>query len=100
MAPSPADGLPPAARAGFEALRQRFLAGLPERWREIETAPDGRALAAALHRLAGAAGSYGFDELGRAARAAEHLAAGGSAPLLAPVLADLHRLLRDAAADS
>jgi HPt (histidine-containing phosphotransfer) domain-containing protein len=99
VAPSPADGLPPDARAGFEALRQRFVAGLPERWREIETAPDDRARIAALHRLAGAAGSYGFDELGRAARAAEHLAAAGNAPALAPALAGLHRLLRDAAAD-
>jgi HPt (histidine-containing phosphotransfer) domain-containing protein len=100
VAPSPADGLPPAARAGFEALRQRFLAGLPERWREIEAAPDDRARIAALHRLAGAAGSYGFDELGRTARAAEHLAAGGNGPALAQALANLQRLLRDATADS
>jgi HPt (histidine-containing phosphotransfer) domain-containing protein len=87
----PADGLPPAAAAGFEALRRRFVAGLRERWQEIEQAPDAAARAAALHRLAGAAGSYGYAELGHAARAAEHLAAG---PALARALAEVERLLR------
>jgi HPt (histidine-containing phosphotransfer) domain-containing protein len=96
---SPADDVPPGARAGYEALRGRFLAGLPERWREIEQAPDPAARTAALHRLAGAAGIYGCDELGKAARAAEHLAAAAEAgPALGRALAEVDRLLRQAAA--
>lgn len=65
-----------AAQEGFERLRSRFMAGLPQRWAEIVAAPPGRLRVAALHRLAGAAGSYGLQALGEAARAAEH--AGGA----------------------
>jgi HPt (histidine-containing phosphotransfer) domain-containing protein len=93
---APADSLPPASRPGYEALRRKFLAGLPARWQEIEQAPDAAARAAALHRLAGAAGSYGCDELGQAARAAEHLAVGAAGPALARALAEVDRLLRQA----
>jgi HPt (histidine-containing phosphotransfer) domain-containing protein len=92
----PADGLPPAALAGFEALRQRFVAGLRDRWHEIEQAPDPAARAAALHRLAGAAGSYGYEDLGRAARTAEQLAADAADPTFARALAEVERLLRQA----
>ena len=74
MAASPADDLPPQTRAAFAALREKFRVGLPARWNEIEQAGDPAALCAALHRLAGAAGSYGFDDIGRAARTAEQLA--------------------------
>jgi hypothetical protein len=98
VAPSPADELPPAARGAFEALRTRFLAGLPERWREIDEATDPAARVAALHRLAGSAGSYGCHELGQAARAAEVLAAGTPGPDLAGALADVRRLLLQACA--
>jgi HPt (histidine-containing phosphotransfer) domain-containing protein len=97
VAPSPADGLPPAARAAYEALRAKFRDGLPARWRDIEQAQDAGTRAAALHRLAGAAGGYGFEALGQAARAAERLAAGEPGPALEPALAELHRLLREAA---
>jgi HPt (histidine-containing phosphotransfer) domain-containing protein len=96
VARAPADGVPPAARAGFEALRRRFVTGLPARWQEIEQAPDPAARAAALHRLAGAAGSYGYEELGQAARAAEHLAAGADGQAFARALAEVERLLRQA----
>jgi HPt (histidine-containing phosphotransfer) domain-containing protein len=92
----PADRLPPASRPGFEALRQKFITGLPARWQEIEQAPDPAARAAALHRLAGAAGSYGYEELGQAARAAERLAADAAGPAFARALADVDRLLRQA----
>ena len=44
---------------------------MPARWIEISEATDARARAAALHRLAGAAGGYGLPELGLAAREAE-----------------------------
>jgi HPt (histidine-containing phosphotransfer) domain-containing protein len=94
----PAEGLPPGPSAGYEALRARFRAGLPERWREIERAPDPAARAAALHRLAGAAGLYGYDALGEAARAAERVAAEAAGPALDRALAELERLLRQAAA--
>jgi HPt (histidine-containing phosphotransfer) domain-containing protein len=94
VARSPADDLPPAVRAGYEVLRQRFLAGLPERWRRIEDAPDAGARIAELHRLAGVAGSYGCDGIGQAARAAEQLAR-APGPALAAALAELHRRLQD-----
>ena len=79
MASSPAEGLPSAVRAQFMALRQRFLAGLPQRWQEIEGAPDATALHSALHRLAGSAGSagsYGCERLGECVQAAQLLATG------------------------
>ena len=75
---SPADGMPPAVQAAFQALRTRFLAGLPARWQEIEAAAPGAVRRDALHRLAGAAGSYGFEALGQAARQAERLCAAGA----------------------
>jgi len=68
------EGLPPAAVAQFQILRQRFVAGLPARWQEIELADTHLALQSALHRLAGSAGSYGFESLGHLARCAELLA--------------------------
>ena len=68
---SPAAGQPAAVQAAFQALRGQFLAGLPQRWAEIESAGSSALRQAALHRLAGAAGSYGFATLGAAARRAE-----------------------------
>lgn len=96
MARTPADNLPPSARAGFEALRRNFVTGLPARWREIEHAPELTARAAALHRLAGAAGSYGYEELGQAARAAEGLCSGACGAALPGALQEVDRLLRQA----
>jgi hypothetical protein len=58
-------------QAAFARLRGQFLAGLPQRWAEIVSAVPGPARAAALHRLTGAAGGYGFTALGDAARTAE-----------------------------
>ncbi len=88
---SPAAGQPAAVQAAFEALRQRFLAGLPARWAEISNAPDAAAQAAALHRLAGAAGGYGLPELGHAARQAERAC---GQPEQAPDWAELKGLLQ------
>lgn len=68
---SPAAGQPPAVQAAFLKLREGFLAGLPQRWAAIQSAPSDAALQQALHRLAGAAGSYGCSALGEAARGAE-----------------------------
>jgi HPt (histidine-containing phosphotransfer) domain-containing protein len=64
-----------ATEAAFELLRLRFVAGLPARWDEIEHAASAPARQAALHRLAGAAGSFGLAPLGEAARRAERLLA-------------------------
>jgi HPt (histidine-containing phosphotransfer) domain-containing protein len=54
-----------------EALRQRFVSGLGARWQAIAGTPSPQESLQALHRLAGAAGSYGFEALGDAARRAE-----------------------------
>jgi HPt (histidine-containing phosphotransfer) domain-containing protein len=96
VAPSRADDLPPEARAAYEALRAKFRSGLAARWREIEEAADAAQRSSSLHRLAGAAGGYGFDEIGEAARSAELLAAAGPGPELDQALAALRRLVRDA----
>jgi hypothetical protein len=98
MAASPAEGMPPEMQATFERLRERFVAGLPQRWQEIDAAGSGPALAAALHRLVGAAASYGLGALGDAAREAEALAGGPDgtpSPACAAALARLRRCIDD-----
>lgn len=64
---------PGAERGGpaYAALRRRFLDGLPQRRAAIFAAADDQDRRQALHRLAGAAGSYGFAALGELARQAE-----------------------------
>jgi HPt (histidine-containing phosphotransfer) domain-containing protein len=87
VANEPADAVEPAAgqsqavQAAYVRLRTQFLAGLPQRWAEIVSTPPGPLRAAALHRLNGAAGSYGLMALGDAARQAE-LAGGADEALL------------------
>jgi HPt (histidine-containing phosphotransfer) domain-containing protein len=58
--------------AKFETLRLQFASGLNRRLSEIDNAPDAAALQTALHRLAGAAGIYGYVALGDLARDAMH----------------------------
>jgi hypothetical protein len=67
----PAAGQSPAVQAAFARLRSQFLAGLPQRWAEIVSTPSGPLRTAGLHRLTGAAGSYGLMALADAARQAE-----------------------------
>ncbi len=56
----------------FAALQRHFVDGLPARWSAISLASlASDAQRAELHRLAGAAGSFGYLALGEAARAAE-----------------------------
>ena len=56
----------------FAALQRHFVDGLPARWSAIAlTAQGSVAQRATLHRLAGAAGSFGYVALGDAARVAE-----------------------------
>ena len=93
---SPTEGLSQAASVHFRLLQRRFVAGLAVRWTDIRDAPDPRSVCAALHRLRGGAGSYGFAQLGQCAGELELLAAQGSgadlAPKLAQLAAEIHRL--------
>lgn len=74
MTSSLTEGLSPATLSQFKLLQQHFIIGLPARWQEIDNAASLEFLQAALHRLAGSAGSYGFDKLSQLARQAEALA--------------------------
>ncbi len=74
----------------FAALQRHFIQGLPARWSAIALAPGGSdAQRAQLHRLAGAAGSFGYVALGEAARVAECCSDAG----IHAALSKLHRLL-------
>lgn len=99
MAELPGD---PAAAAGpadaFARLRARFVGGLPQRWQEIREAPDAARRRAALHRLAGAAGAYGLDAVGGAARRSEQALDRGDAAALEDALATLRQRMVDAGA--
>jgi HPt (histidine-containing phosphotransfer) domain-containing protein len=64
------DGLNLSLDEQFRCIRSTFIAGLAKRETEIVEAPSLEHLDAALHRLAGAAGAYGFDELSQLARSA------------------------------
>ena len=85
--------------AQFALIRAQFIAGLSAREQAMLTAIDGAdavALAAALHRLVGAAGGYGCAALSDLARHAEQavvsIAVGDWAALVAPVVAEMRRL--------
>jgi len=80
------DGLSSDVASKFRVLQHRFVAGLPERWLAISDVGSAAALQDALHRLAGGAGSYGFEQLSHCARAAEQLAAADNLADLAPAL--------------
>lgn len=71
MAAPPSDALPPGTEQAFARMQASFCAGLQTRWMDITAATDDTARLAALHRLAGAAGSFGFPDLGQAAKRAE-----------------------------
>jgi HPt (histidine-containing phosphotransfer) domain-containing protein len=70
-----AAGMSAAMRAGFLRLRAQFVAGLPRRWEEIEQAATPELRRLALHKLCGAAGSYGLAPVSAAARHAEAVCA-------------------------
>jgi hypothetical protein len=73
----------PAFAAQFLKIQQTFVAGLPQRLHDIQQAPDAHARHVALHRLAGAAGGYGFAELSVLAREAMAFEYGADAQLQA-----------------
>lgn len=95
---SPAKGQPPAVQVAFARLRGQFLAGLPKRWWEIETAATPILQQAALHRLAGASGSFGLSALGTAARRAETLCLVAAPATLCNAMAHLRQELSAAGA--
>ncbi len=77
----------------FAALQRHFIEGLPARWSAIALAPGGSdAQRAELHRLAGAAGSFGYVALGEAARVAECCSDAG----INEALSKLQALLQEA----
>ena len=67
---NPPEGMDPAFAAQFLTIQNTFVAGLPQRLQDIQQAPDPHLRHVALHRLAGAAGGYGFTELSVLAREA------------------------------
>lgn len=89
-----------AGRAGSLAAAARALAGLSGHNVRL---PDLGELRAAVHRLAGSAGIYGFPGIGEKARAVDELLLGvlqGGQPLDGPAVAsrlsELVRALQDA----
>jgi hypothetical protein len=95
VAPLP-EGMDPAFAAQFLKIQQSFIAGLAQRMRDIQQVPDAQARHVALHRLAGAAGGYGFGELSVLAREAMNAESGEDALLqaalgrLAQAIAKMH----------
>ena len=64
------EGIEAEYLAQFLKIQQIFIAGLAQRMHDIQQAPDAQSRHVALHRLAGAAGGYGFSELSLLAREA------------------------------
>ena len=73
----------------FREIQRNFIAGLPRRLEEIQHATDAAQCHAALHRLAGAAGGYGFAHLGDLARDAMQAIEAHSRPTLEEAIAQL-----------
>jgi hypothetical protein len=67
---NPPEGLDPVYAAQFLKIQKVFVAGLAQRQQDIQHAPNAQARHVALHRLAGAAGGYGFAALSNLAREA------------------------------
>ena len=88
------ESLDPALAAQFEQIRQAFVTGLPRREREIDGAANPGALQGALHRLAGAAGGFGYPTLGELARESLLAHEAGDATRLTSSLACLKAELR------
>lgn len=92
----PAAGMSLQMQQGFERLRLIFVAGLAQRWQDIDGAVDASARRAALHALVGAAGSYGMQALCDAARAAEDCCLLDDPQASAAALLALRQALADA----
>jgi HPt (histidine-containing phosphotransfer) domain-containing protein len=88
------DGLNPELAEQFQHIRKTFIAGLAQRETEIVEARSPDHLNAALHRLAGAAGAFGFDELGRLARSAMESLHGGDDVQVRKAIAQLRNAMQ------
>lgn len=75
---TPPEGMDPVFAAQFLKIQETFVAGLAQRLHTIQEAPDANARHVALHRLAGAAGGYGFGALSVLAREAMEAAPDGA----------------------
>ena len=89
MATELTEGLSQSSLAKFKVLQQHFVAGLAVRWRAVADAAKPQELQAELHRLSGAAGSYGFLRLSHCAQAAELLSIRNAGTVLKQALAQL-----------
>ena len=94
------EGMDPALAAQFARIRQNFVGGLDRRACEIDNAANPAALQDALHRLTGAAGAYGFDNLSQLARAAMQAAQDGDAARQQAALASLKHAMAVVQAES
>ena len=81
--------LAPEFAAKFREIRLNFIAGLPRRLEEIRHETDAAQCYTALHRLAGAAGGYGFAHLSDLARDAMHAIEASSKPTVKEAIAKL-----------
>ena len=84
-----ADSANSAFAAEFRAIQRNFIRGLPRRLEELQHAADDKQRHIALHRLAGAAGGYGFPHLGELARGAMQAMESDSKPVVDAALAQL-----------
>lgn len=83
------DSLPEGTAQAFFRMQLRFVDGLPARGAAIHAAPDNAQREALLHRLKGAAGSFGFVALSAAAHRAEEAASRADAAALGAALHDI-----------
>lgn len=90
-----ADGDASDFEAQYAQIRQQFVNGLPRRLQEMAQASGPKELLAVLHRLAGAAGSFGFEALGQLAREAMAATQAQDAALKALCLSKLESAMHD-----
>jgi HPt (histidine-containing phosphotransfer) domain-containing protein len=88
------EGLDPAFAGQFAQIRKAFVLGLTKRLNDIQGADSPSDLHAALHRLAGSAGAYGFEALGLLARSAMQACERNDEDCLATVLEELQRTVQ------
>jgi HPt (histidine-containing phosphotransfer) domain-containing protein len=77
----------------FQKIQRNFICSLPQRLKEIQHAVDDQSRYVALHRLAGAAGGYGFPHLGDMAMDAMRAMQPGSTTAMDECLTKLSRAM-------
>lgn len=89
----PTEALPEGTALAYARMRERFVSGLAGRWADIVAAETQAQRHFLLHRMSGAAGSFGCDELGLAAGRAEAAAEAGDGGALALALQALAAMI-------